>query len=357
MESVLFVAVSQAMEDIATQAAEELGVELQIIVGRMSEAKNWIGKYDDIDVFISRGAAAEALNKLYGKTVVEITATVSDFLEPIQRISEMGIKKIGIVAHAGVISEHSFSISDVEIIMCPWQEEAEMEQRIKQLSQMGVQGIVGSLRPTEIAKNYGMTTEILDSGYASIKRAVNEAVKIARAKQEERMRVAENIQQAQRYAAEIYTAIEQAVAAIEELTASSQELAAASHEAADIAKTAFQDVSKTTDILEIIRNVAQQSNLLGLNAAIEAARAGEHGRGFSIVAGEIRKLADESNSSVKRINEMLSRFQDSVKCVLKNVEHSDTITQEQAKATQEIAKMLEDLQAVGRKLSEAGTKI
>jgi len=356
IESILFVAVSQTMAESAARAAEELGVELEITVGRMSEVQKWLPNYPHVDVFISRGAAAEALSKVYGKTVVEISSTISDFLEPIQRISGMGIKKIGVVAHAGVIGKQSFSISDVEVIMCPWHEEAEVEQIIKQLAESGVEGFLGSLRPSEIAKSCGMTAEVLDSGITSIKRAVNEAVKIARAQEAERLRAAENTRQAQQYAAEIYTSIEQAVAAIEELTASSQELAAMSREAADIAKTAFQDVGKTTEILEIIKGVAQQSNLLGLNAAIEAARAGEHGRGFSIVAGEVRKLADESNNSVKKINEMLSRFQNSVKSVLKNVENSDIITQEQAKATQDIAQMLENLQRVGGKLSETAIK-
>lgn len=354
MESVLFVAVSKTMADIAAQTVKDLGVELKIIVGRSGEVQNWIGDYSDIDVFIGRGAAAERMSKEFGKTVVELAATVNDFLEPVHRLGTAGIKKIAIIANVGLVSKQSFTISDTDIIMCPWKEKAELEPMISELDRIGVRGVVTTLIPAEIAEKHGMTTEILDSGYVTIKKAINEAVRIAQAQQAERVRAAENIRQAKQYATQIQTSIEQAVAAIEELTASSQELAAASHEAADMAKTAFNDVNKTTEILGIIKNVAQQSNLLGLNAAIEAARAGEHGRGFSIVAGEIRKLADASNNSVKRINEMLSKFQESVACVLKNVEHSDTVTQEQAKATQDIASMLEEIQKVGTELSAAG---
>lgn len=353
IESILFVAVSQAMADIAAQAASELEVELPIIVGRMSEAQNWVKNYDDIDVFISRGGAAQALSKQYGKTVVEITSTVDDFLEPIQRVCAEGIKKIGVVAHAGLISENSFKLSDVEIYMRPWQEQAEQEQIIKQLIESGVQGIVGGLRPVEIARSHGLTAEISDSGQVAIKRAISEAVKISRAQQNERMHAAEKAGQTKQRINEFYTAIEQAVAAVQELTASSQELAARSREAAGIARNAFEDVNSTSEILEIIKRVAQQTNLLGLNAAIEAARAGEYGRGFSIVAGEVRKLADESDSSAKKINEMLTKFQGSVGSVLEIVENSDAITQEQAKATQEIEEMLENLQRLVNKLSEA----
>ncbi|MPM48348.1 hypothetical protein SDC9_95072 [bioreactor metagenome] len=140
------------------------------------------------------------------------------------------------------------------------------------------------------------------------------------------------------------------------MRASSQELAAISKESADIAKTAFLDVSKTTQILELINHIAQQTNLLGLNAAIESARAGEHGRGFSVVASEVRKLAIESKNSTEKIKEFINKFQVSIESVRKNVEQSAIITQEQANATQGIAEMLENIQMIGQKLSEEGKK-
>ncbi len=128
-----------------------------------------------------------------------------------------------------------------------------------------------------------------------------------------------NAQQAAEAATEANRETDEGTQILEQAIRSINSLSTRINNASDVINRVASDSSAIGSVLDVIRGIAEQTNLLALNAAIEAARAGEQGRGFAVVADEVRSLAQRTQESTQEIQEMIERLQGGTQDAVKNM--------------------------------------
>lgn len=147
-----------------------------------------------------------------------------------------------------------------------------------------------------------------------------------------------------------FLALENIVSSSQEITASSEEISRKAiqmnNQFADVAarmSESFQHSLKMKDIYQIVKETNNQLNLISINALIEAAHAGEHGRGFTVVAKEVRKLADSTKEQIDQINESVEQLTLHMQSMTQMVTNMKIDTEQQSGSSMEIHQAIESV--------------
>ena len=144
---------------------------------------------------------------------------------------------------------------------------------------------------------------------------------------------------------------------IEELAASASEIHTNEQNLDNEIKQIISLSEEINEVSSLIKGISDETKMLGLNASIEAARAGDAGKGFGVVAQEIRKLSEQSRSTVPKIAKLTDNIREKVESSSKMSQNSLTSSQEQAAATQEITASIEEITSMSENLNQIVNKL
>ncbi len=164
--------------------------------------------------------------------------------------------------------------------------------------------------------------------------------------------VSENTSEAARFAQDSGAKAAEGHDLIEHLIVRFGEVADVVRAAADQIVRLEGESQKISNIVSVIKDIADQTNLLALNAAIEAARAGEQGRGFAVVADEVRKLSERTALSTGEIEKMVGAIQQSTRSVVDEVGRGVTLVDEGVVNARQVGEAIASLQEIAKKVSE-----
>ncbi|PNH82582.1 methyl-accepting chemotaxis protein [Vibrio diazotrophicus] len=329
----------QSLRDLYDIASQELDSQANVEVNEFSEETSKMQLYMLIFVafiIILTGALSYVVPKVLVSSVNDLTRRIKEISEGdgdlTQRINSKRTDELGKLASAfddfvaklqTLISEISSSSTSLENNAVQLTNTHENAQRVSNEQTRSIEQIAAAVnefsvsirevaeRTLSTANETDHTAELTTQGMKIIDNSVDEINQLA-------------------------NSIKKANQVIEQLASESNNIAT---------------------VLEVIRNIAEQTNLLALNAAIEAARAGEQGRGFAVVADEVRSLASKTQKSTEEIQNMIDKLQSGVKDAVSSILDGSNRVEKNVELSLNIQQMFESIQSSATIVSDMATQI
>ncbi|MBS4098321.1 MAG: methyl-accepting chemotaxis protein [Sulfuricella sp.] len=230
---------------------------------------------------------------------------------------------------------------------------AKLNQIMREIDESGKHMGQSAYQISKISHEIAEVSKKEESRSEAVNQATLELHKISSTVQESALAATERARQTEEHAGEGIKTVNRN---IDEMEQTAHEVNRAAEEISELAQAADQ----IHNIIDTIKTIAGQTNLLALNAAIEAARAGEAGRGFAVVADEVRKLAEKTNSSATEVSAIIEQLTgkvtqvtDAMNVVVEKVHANQEVAGETAKVIQSMVSQVAETAEASREISQA----